>query len=196
MSIGLAISDDGGTNFIRYSKGPILTNSIHEPYEISGPKIRKFNDTWFLYYLAGEGWTVYNNKVESTYKIRMAMSEDGIEWKKLNKNIIETVLEDGECQAGPDVFFKDGLYHMYFSFRHSLDYKNKIRGYKIGYAQSVDGINWVRNDSLSGIELSKTGWDSEMLHYPHVFEVDGQWYMLYNGNDFGRYGFGLAKLKL
>ena len=27
-----------------------------------------------------------------------------------------------------------------------------------------------------------------------VFECDGDYYLLYNGNEFGRYGFGAAKL--
>jgi hypothetical protein len=37
-------------------------------------------------------------------------------------------------------------------------------------------------------------WDADMQCYPHAFECDGSVYLLYNGNEFGRYGFGLAKL--
>jgi len=89
-------------------------------------------------------------------------------------------------------FYFNNLYHMYFSYRHNYNYHNTIRGYRIGYATSHDGISWVRADKDGGIPLSKSGWDSEMQHYPHVFDVDGSHYMLYNGNDFGRYGLGLA----
>jgi predicted GH43/DUF377 family glycosyl hydrolase len=147
-----------------------------------------------MYYLAGEKWQVVDNRAESLYKIRLATSEDGVTWTKLNKDLIESKLADGECQAGPDVFFKDGKYHMYFTYRHAHDYRNKDRGYRIGYAYSSDAITWTRDDSKAGIGLSTTGWDSEMQHYPHVFEVDNDHYMVYNGNDFGRYGLGLAKL--
>lgn len=194
VSIGLAIGNPQGTQFTRYSKGPILTNSAFEPFELSGPKVRKIDGKWYMYYLAGEKWQIVDNRAESLYKIRLATSDDGITWTKLNRDLITSKLEDGECQAGPDVFFKDGMYHMYFTYRHAHDYRNKDRGYRIGYAYSSDAITWTRDDSKAGIGLSTAGWDSEMQHYPHVFEVDNDHYMVYNGNDFGRYGLGLAKL--
>jgi predicted GH43/DUF377 family glycosyl hydrolase len=85
---------------------------------------------------------------------------------------------------------------MYFVYRYALNFrKNKERGYRIGYAYSHDLINWIRDDNNVGISYSETGWDSEMHHYPHVFELDGNYYMLYNGNDFGKYGFGLAGME-
>ena len=194
VSIGHAVSDDGET-FTRTSDGPMLTNSLYEPYELSGPKIRKFGDTFFMYYLAGEGWILDNNKPVSKYKIRLAISNDGVNWTKLNKDLIESILPEDECQAGPDVFFKDGKYHMFFSYRYATNFKNKERGYKIGYASSQDGITWIRDDQKTGITLSEDGWDSEMHHYPHIFELDNNLYMVYNGNEFGKYGFGLAKLE-
>jgi len=194
VSIGHAVSNDGET-FTRISDGPILTNSLHEPYELSGPKIRKFGNIFFMYYLAGEGWILDDNKPVSKYKIRLATSHDGIEWTKLNKDLIKSILPEDECQAGPDVFFKDNEYHMFFSYRYATNFKNKERGYKIGYASSHDGINWVRDDQKAGITLSENGWDSEMHHYPHIFELGNDLYMIYNGNEFGKYGFGLAKLE-
>ena len=194
VSIGHAVSEDGGI-FTRTFDGPILTNSPYEPYELSGPKIRKFGDTFFMYYLAGEGWLLDNDKPVSKYKIRLALSKDGINWDKLNKNIIPTILSEDECQAGPDVFFKNDKFHMFFSYRYATNFKNKERGYKIGYAFSYDGINWVRDDQKSGISLSDNGWDSEMHHYPHIFELKNKLYMIYNGNEFGKYGLGLAELE-
>ena len=32
------------------------------------------------------------------------------------------------------------------------------------------------------------------VSYAHVFELDDEIYMLYQGNEMGRYGFGLAQL--
>lgn len=192
-SIGLAYSDDHGENFTRYYNGPILTRDVNECYELSGPKIRYFNGKAYLFYLAGEGWVKYKDRSESIYKIRMAVSNDEQTWERMYVNIIEPKLKP-ECQAGPDVFFKDGLYNMYFSYRHGLDFRNAERGYRIGYAYSTDLYDWTRADEQAGIGLSETGSDSEMQHYPHVFELDGEWYMLYNGNDFGRYGLHLAKM--
>lgn len=195
-SIGIAISEDDGVSFERLGDGPLISHSIEEPFVISGPKVRKFNNKWYLFYLSGTEWIWHNGKAEIIYKNRLAISEDGIKWEKQNRNIISDVLDKNECQAGPDVFYYKGKYHMYFVYREGLDFRTeKGKGYKIGYAYSEDLLNWTRNDDKAGIEYSKSGWDSEMQHYPHVFELDGSYYMLYNGNEFGKYGFGLAILE-
>jgi predicted GH43/DUF377 family glycosyl hydrolase len=195
-SIGLAISKDSGVNFERISDGPIVSPSLSEPFVISGPKVRKFDNKWYMYYIAGTEWIDNNENPEIVYKIKLATSEDGLNWNRLYKNIIPNVLEETECQAGPDVFFFKGKYHMYFVYRYALDFRNnRDRGYRIGYATSTDLINWTREDDEVGISYSDYGWDSQMAHYPHIFELDGNYYMLYNGNEFGKYGFGLAILE-
>lgn len=194
-SIGMATSYDDGVTFARYGKGAILSQSPDEPFLISGAKVRNFYDTYFLFYLAGRKWIMHNGRPESVYKIRMAVSSDGINWDRQNRDIIANVLEENECQAGGDVFQYNGMFHMYFTYRYALDFRNKDRGYRIGYAYSRDLHEWTRDDKNAGIVLSESGWDSEMHHYPHVFELDGNHYMLYNGNDFGRYGLGLAILE-
>lgn len=195
-AIGLAVSENNGKSFKRISTGPILSSSLYEPFVLSGPKVRKFNNKWYMFYLAGIKWINHNGKPEIIYKNRVAISDDGINWEKYNKNIIPDILDENECQAGPDVFYKDGIYHMYFAYREGLDFRNiPGRGYKIGYATSLDLINWERKDNEAGIEYSENGWDSTMHHYPHVFELNGKHYMLYNGNDFGKYGLGLAILE-
>jgi len=149
-----------------------------------------------MYYLSGSEWIMHDGRPEIVYKIRMATSFDGVNWSKLNKNIISNYLEDTEAQAGPDVFFHNGKYNMYFVYRAALDFRNnKSNGYRIGYAYSYDLLKWTRDDENVGIGYSEEGWDSSMLHYPHIFQLDGRLYMLYNGNDFGKYGFGLAVLK-
>ena len=123
----------------------------------------------------------------------MASSKDGLNWTKLNKDLIPDGWGDNESQASPDVFFANGFYHMFFCGWIPSTFR-VIRSRKIGYAYSHDLINWTRDDSKAGIGLSENEWDSEMVAYPHVFELDGDTYMLYIGNEVGRYGFGLAKL--
>lgn len=196
-SIGLAISDDDGETFARYGNGPILSAGPYEPFVLSGPKIRKFDGKFYLYYLAGCRWIENEGgSPEIIYKNRMAVSDDGINWKREDRNIISDIYDENECQAGPDVFKYKDKYHMYFVYRQGLNFRSEEnRGYKIGYATSKDKYNWGREDANVGIEYSETGWDSKMHHYPHVFELDGKHYMIYNGNYFGRYGFGLAVLE-
>jgi predicted GH43/DUF377 family glycosyl hydrolase len=195
VSIGLATSHDDGHSFTKHGTGPVLSHSLHEPFIISSPKIRKFNNSWQLYYISGEKWISTTNRAEPVYKIRMALSSDGIYWNKINKNLIPSKLETDECQASPDVFFHNGKYHMFFCYRYSLNYKIKDRAYRIGYAISDDMVNWQRKDDGAGLEVSENGWDSEMVSYPHVFKLDNKIFMFYLGNDVGRYGFGLAQLE-
>jgi predicted GH43/DUF377 family glycosyl hydrolase len=194
VAIGVAVSKDGEV-FERIGKGPILTRNLQEPFQASGPKVRLFEDKLYMYYIGGECWVLNEHgKSESIYKIRLATSENGIDWNRNGQNIINPILEADECQAGPDVFYYQEKYHMYFSYRYGLNFRNNNRGYRIGYAYSHDLLCWHRVDQDGGIGLSETGWDSQDMHYPHAFELDGKWYMLYNGNEFGRYGFGLAEL--
>ncbi len=87
-----------------------------------------------------------------------------------------------------------GIYHMFFSYRYNLDFRETSKGYQIGYAHSNDLYNWKRNDSIAGIEKSDVGWDSESVSYPHVFELDNKILMFYQGNEMGKFGFGLAEL--
>lgn len=196
VAIGYAVSKDGGDTFKKIGKGPILSYSPDEPFILSGPKIRKYDGTWFLWYIAGRKWIVADGKAEPIYKIRMASSMDGVNWTKLHRDIILDSLGEDEAQASPDVIFSQNKYHMFFCYRQASDYRrNKNRSYRIGYAFSYDLQNWTRDDSKVGIDVSEEGWDSEMVAYPHVFELDGTLYLFYLGNQVGRYGFGAARLE-
>ncbi|MEM9670721.1 MAG: glycosylase [Pseudomonadota bacterium] len=194
VAIGCAESADDGMTFQRMGPGPIIPYSLDEPFVMSGPKIRKFQNTWHLFYIAGKSWKMVRGRPEPVYRIRMASSPDGVTWTKLNKDLIETVIEDDEAQASPDVFWADGRYHMFFCYRYSENYRSHENGYRIGYASSDDLRTWTRDDARVGITVSPTGWDSEMVSYPHVFRLDGRVYMAYLGNGVGREGFGLARL--
>lgn len=195
VAIGYAESYDGGITFNKIGDGPVLSYSLDEPFVLSGPKIRKFNSIYYLFYIAGQKWIVDNNRAEPIYKIRLAISQDGLNWTKLNKDLIISKYED-EAQASPDVIFLNGKYHMFFCYRKSKDYrKNKKNTYRIGYAYSYDLINWFRDDEYCGFDVSEFGFDNEMVAYPHVFKLRNKIYMMYLGNEVGRNGFGLALLR-
>jgi hypothetical protein len=195
VAIGAAISKDNGKTFHKLGPGPILSYSSDEPFILSGPKIRRYHNRFYLFYIAGKKWLNHNGRPEPVYQIRLAESQDGLNWVKYNKDLISTRLEENECQASPDVFFHDNRYHMFFCYRYSINYRGKEKGYRIGYASSENLLDWVRDDSKAGIDVSEEGWDSEMISYPHVFELDNKIYMLYLGNQVGKYGFGIAELQ-
>lgn len=195
VAIGMAESYDDGYTFNKIGNGgPVISYSPDEPFVMSGPKIRRFNDRFYLFYIAGRKWKLHEGKPEPVYKIRMATSMDGINWTKHGKDLIESRIEEDEAQASPDVIFLNGKYHMFFCFRYSTGFRSHEKGYRIGYASSDDLLHWTRNDEIAGLDVSAEGWDSEMVAYPHVFELDGKIYMFYLGDQVGRFGFGLARL--
>ncbi len=195
VAIGIAESHDQGVSFSRLGKGPLLASNPHDPFVLSGPKVRRFDGRWYLWYVAGTAWLENGGRPEAVYKIRMATSTDGLNWSRTGKDLLESRLEANECQASPDVFFHEGRYHMLFCYKHSLDFRNNDRGYRIGHAVSDDLLHWQRDDTQAGLDISASGWDDQSVAYPHVLALDGSTYLFYLGNQVGRYGFGLARLR-
>lgn len=195
--IGLVISDDDGKTFQRYgSGGPVMMASLHEPFLVADAFVREYNKILHMWYIHGTAWIKKDNQTppERIYKIAHATSHDGIEWKREGRLIIPDSF-DHECQALPTILKIDSRYHMYFCYRHTFDFRtDPTKAYRIGYAYSDDLVNWVRADDQAGITTSPSDWDGDMMCYPHIFECDGAVYLLYNGNEFGKHGFGAAKL--
>lgn len=196
-SIGLAISHDEGLTFQRHGAGPILAASLKEPFLVGDAFVRRYGEVFHMWYIYGTRWQKFteNAPPDRVYKIAHATSVNGIEWQRDGRHIISDRLNANECQALPTVIYLHGVYHMYFCYRQAHGFRvDSDRGYRIGYAYSADLENWVRDDSRAGIDVSSDGWDCAMQCYPHIFECDGNVYLLYNGNEFGRHGFGLAVL--
>jgi hypothetical protein len=196
-SIGLAVSDDGGESFERVVEGPVLDRTATEPYFCASPFALYDEEAakWKLWYASSTGWTVVNGHPEPLYQVKYAESADGVSWLRRNTVCLEYAFE-GEANARPCVLKENGRYRMWYCYRGSVDYRtDKAQSYRIGYAESADGILWERRDSEVGIERSDEGWDSVMMEYPWVYEHRGRKFMLYNGNGFGETGFGYAVLE-
>lgn len=196
-SIGLAISHDNGLTFQKYGKGPVLSASLNEPFLIGDAFVALYEGLYHMWYIYGTRWKKFAeaDPPDRVYKIAHATSDDGINWQREGRQIITDKLNADECQALPTVFQRDGTYHMYFCYRQAHGFrKQSDNAYRIGYAYSNDLINWERDDSMAGIDVAEDGWDSQMQCYPHTFQLNEKVYMLYNGNEFGRSGFGLAVL--
>jgi sucrose-6-phosphate hydrolase SacC (GH32 family) len=199
-STGYVVSEDNGMTFSRIGNGPVLTSSKDEPYLVGDSFVKFFNGKFHMWYIYGSKWieATENEPVARVYKIAYASSKDGIDWTKdTGKQIISDIIDENECQALPTVIFKNGYYHMFFCYRHATDFRtNPQRGYKLGYAFSKDLINWSRQDNLISFESNnESTWDNEMMCYPNLFEMDNEFFLLYNGNYFGKFGFGIAKFK-
>ena len=198
-AIGLAISHDNGLTFQRIGDGPVLAATLHEPCLVGDGFVRVINDQFHMWYIFGTGWKRFapDAAPDRTYKIGHATSSDGIHWiKEEARQIVADRLGPDESQALPSVITVGDRHHMFFCYRESFDFRTgQGRGYRIGHAWSDDLANWTRDDESPLLEGTPGTWDSDMQCYPHVFKCDDQIYLLYNGNEFGRHGFGLAILQ-
>jgi len=198
-AVGLAISRDNGLTFERIGPGPVLSASLHEPCLVGDGFVMVIDGVFHMWYIFGTGWKKYAPEAapDRTYKIGHATSPDGVNWTKEEaRQIVSDRLGPDESQALPTVVKIGSRHHMFFCYRESFDFrKSKGRGYRIGHAWSHDLSNWIRDDDAPQLEGTPDAWDSDMQCYPHVFECDSKVYLLYNGNEFGRHGFGVAELQ-
>ncbi len=193
LANGLAVSEDNGKSFKKISDGPIMDRNIVDPYSVSNQSILIENGVWKMWYMSFVKWEIVNGVTEPYYLIKYGESIDGITWETKGQICIKFLSPD-ECGISrPCVIIEDGLYKMWYSYRGIENYRtNKKSSYRIGYAESDDGLHWKRKDNQVGIDVSKEGWDAEMIAYPYVYNHKGKKYIFYNGNGFGKSGFGYA----
>lgn len=185
-TLGLAISKDNGITWTKYSDGPIFNSSTLEPGFIGTAKVYKDKDNWIMYYLSCREWIDNNGKLEPTYDIKIATSVNGIDWLPTNK--IAIPLEENE---GGIASFQMIGNQAWFSVRGKLSYRDNINeSYKIKSATLINN-KWIRNKEIE-LDISSNGWDSEMVAYPYIVKENDKLIMFYNGNKFGKTGFGYA----
>lgn len=193
-AIGLAASDDGGRTFRRLTDGPVVDRDRTDPYFTASPFVLKEAARWRMWYLSATKWTVVAGRPEPEYVIKYAESADGIDWVRDDITCIASQFS-GEAVTRPWILSNIDGYRMWYSHRGSRGYREgSVESYKLGYAESTDGITWLRRDGHpeAHLETSEDGWDSEMIAYPSVFEHRGNLNLLYNGNGFGASGIGHA----
>jgi predicted GH43/DUF377 family glycosyl hydrolase len=187
--IGLAISEDSGHSYHRYSNAPVLGRNYYDPYITGAPFVIKEGDIFKMWYVSATKWEAQEgNKPKHYYTIKYATSEDGISWNTSNHLCIPFKDEEYAI-ARPVVYKVDDKYNMWFTYRGGEN------TYRVGTATSDDGIEWQRADIPLGIDISTEGWDSEMICYAYPLEYKRTLYALYNGNGYGLTGIGLAVLE-
>lgn len=179
-SIGLAVSAGPGLPFIKVSRAPILDRSDDDPFNLSYPWVLREDGLWRMWYGSNTAWGPSTDHMR--HVIKYVESEDGLHWRRPGRVALALEGENETAISRPCVRRGEEAYQMWFCHRSSK--------YRIGYAVSCDGLNWERQPV--GLDVSPSGWDSEEMAYPHVFDHAGTLYMLYNGNNYGRDGFGLA----
>lgn len=186
---GLAISEDRGNSFKRYSKVPIIDRSNQELLNRTSAFVMYDENFFKMWYVAGSEWIEVKGKLLPMYNLRYLESKNGKEWGKEGKVCIDFKNNDEHAFGKPYIIKANGIYEMFYSIR------TKSKGYRLGYAESKNGIDWERRDDKIGIHPSKNGWDSQMIAYSCIVMYNEKVYMFYNGNNCGETGFGYALLK-
>jgi hypothetical protein len=178
----VAVSEGGP--FRRLSQAPLLDRNPVDPYLTASPFVLVESTRWRMWYVSATAWREHGTGPRHYYHIRYAESPDGTAWHRGGQVCIDYASDDEHAFARPCVVHEHGVYRMWYAVRGSH--------YRIGYAESRDGLAWNRRDAEQGLDPVGSGWDSLMVEYPFVFSHNGRRHMIYNGNDYGRSGVGLA----
>jgi hypothetical protein len=181
---GVAVSEDGGARFHRLSNAPLLERSEVDPYLTASPEVVVEDSRWRMWYVSGTGWEA-GDPPRHRYHLKYAESPDGLSWDRDGRVCVD-YRDDSEYAFGrPCVLHEGARWRMWYCFRGER--------YRAGYAESQDGLAWERLDHEAGLDPSPGEWDGEMIAYPHVRDIDGSRYLLYNGNGYGATGIGYAE---
>jgi predicted GH43/DUF377 family glycosyl hydrolase len=186
---GLAVSGDGGESFQRIQRVPVLERSDAEPLNRTSAFVRQADDRFQMWYVGGGEWTTVGEKPLPVYNLRYIESPDGIAWGSEGRVCLDFANEDEHAFGRPWVWEEDGGLAMTYSIR------TRSKDYRLGFARSADGLDWERHDDEVGIDVSESGWDSEMIAYASRVVVGERTFLFYHGNGRGRTGFGYAELE-
>lgn len=189
-SIGLAEWNNTTSRFERCFEGPVIDRTRTQPHFVATPEVHYENNRFRAWFTSCAGWKATPSEAQHFYNLEYAESNDGITWERNGTTAIDFLDEHEYALGVPRVIKDQNTYKMWFCSRAT----QACPTYRIRYATSADGIKWNRQDEKVGIDVSESGWDSQMICYPFVFDHAGHRYMLYNGNGYGETGFGIAVL--
>jgi predicted GH43/DUF377 family glycosyl hydrolase len=190
-SIGLAEWNPTEEKFVRLFRGPVIDRTRTQPHFVATPEVHYEAGRYRAWFTSCVRWTLEDGKAKHHYNLEYAESDDGISWQR-DATVAVDFADRHEYAMGVPRVIKDGdTYKMWFCSRATATEPT----YRIRYAESPDGVRWARMPDGPGLDISDEGWDSQMVCYPFVFDHAGERYMLYNGNHYGRTGFGIAVLE-
>lgn len=189
LFLGMATSSDGGETFVRRSQVSTLDRADEELFFRTAACVLPDGDRWKMWYIGGDRWVDVHGKLVPQYNLRYLESERLDSWSGAGRVVMDVRGGDEHGFGRPAVLREGDHYIMWYSAR------TMSKRYRIGYAESPDGLEWTRRDELAGIDVSVSGWDSEMIAYPCIQATRWGTYMFYNGNNYGETGFGVAVLE-
>lgn len=186
---GLAVFNDDFNKLKRVTETPFLERKNDERFIRSAVYCIEESGVYKIYYSSGNEW--FNNTIKSVpkYDIKYIESDSFFDWSHSTPHKCIQLAGDEYGLTTPNVWKDGDIYKMTYAIR------SVSKGYRLGYAESTDNINWRRIDNSMDIEVSPTGWDSEMVCFGNVFQYEDKEYLFYCGNHYGIGGMGYAELE-
>jgi predicted GH43/DUF377 family glycosyl hydrolase len=185
--IGLAKSTDNGRSWERVSTRPVIPYGPAGSCDgatVSSNCVLRVGKRWYAWYTG-------ISQFPYLASVCLASSADGVSWEKYPHNPVlgynPYVATDAFLVASPWVLHEEGVYKMWYNSKGFGD-RTSPGEYHIGYAESLDGIHWERCPILPVLGPSGRGWDSQMVEYPAVANLGGQYYMWYSGDAYSTIG--------
>ena len=214
--LGYRTSTDGITWTPGMTITPTAANGGTQAWDTDyiSPVVIKDGDTYKMWYNVNEG----NGK----FYIAYATSTDGIAWvEPQNLNQVASaagtttnnlVLKQGAAgewdgyQTGEALYGlsvlknENGTYEMWYSGNKSGE-STGVDGYSIGYARSVDGINWTKQAASPVVKGTTDGYDAGGAYYPTVIEDPNNelyhmYYWAYNSGWTGKVAYASAPIEI
>jgi hypothetical protein len=187
-AIGLDASADG-LSFERMFAGPVRSTGPFDPYFVSTPSVVRNAGGFRMWYVGGVAWRPVDGTPEPFYDIRTVHSADGLAWSARPATAV-ALNEPAEAGLGRPhaLTYRDGTRLWYSSRSGRGDYRI------VTAALDPDGIAIGAGAPLVFSNPPVAGdFDDAMQCYACVVPHGDDLVMVYNGNDFGRVGFGWAR---
>ena len=185
----LAESDDAGLTWKRSGRALL---ELGRPFSCDehgtgSCAVMKVGSQYWMWYTAVVRWPETHSKIS----IALAVSNDGGHTFRPHPagaliSIPPRLDSYFSTCSKPFVERTRSGFRMWFSV-----VEDQRRLYRVHYAESPDGIRWKWwPDPV--LDVSESGWDSEMTCYPSIWHSPEHTYMFYDGNRFA--GIGVAEL--
>lgn len=166
----------------RVSPAPVLDRGAEDPFTLGYPWVLRDVTGFIMWYGSHLEWGAEG--LAMRHSIKKASSPDGIHWLRDGRVVLAPLGGEEFAVSRPCVVRDPDCFRMWYSRRYP--------NYRLGYAESEDGRAWTRHDDALHFAGEPAPWETESMEYAAVFDCGGRRYMLYNGNGYGRSGFGLA----
>lgn len=184
--------EDGRLVFLQALPGPFLSRNIDNNSSTVTPWLVCEDECLEFYYIGTDSWEEVDGYFEPRYYVKKAIGQNIRSLKTVDHQVIKPLHSD-EVFSRPSIIKINDTQVMAFCSRLISDFRDGANSYVISFAIKRYGASedWQRTDVFLKPNES---WTSKQTCYPFLLNECGRISIFYNGNGFGKSGFGLTRL--